>query len=243
MEPVALEGFGLSRNESKVYVALLGEGTCGVNRIVQLTGLYAPRVYEALDRLVMKGLASFVHKGKKKEFKATNPNRFREILGDMEEKLSRIMPELIELQSGTTGGQKATVYVGKEGIRSVMKDVLEEIKAEGRYDDFGVSGLFYDVMGPFWDYWQLNKKKHGVKSRCIFDERIKRKGTFVNRYFGQAKYVSKNYYTPTDTFILKEKILMCMWSAKPPVAVLIHDKDTAVGYRKYFNIMWESARG
>ncbi|MFH1448342.1 MAG: helix-turn-helix domain-containing protein [Candidatus Micrarchaeota archaeon] len=242
MEPSGLEKFGLTRNESKVYLALLEEGACGVNTVVRRTGLHAPRVYESLDRLVIKGLASFVYKGKRKEFKATTPKRFKELLNDMEERLSRIMPELLDMEKHAKGEQKATVYVGKEGIRSVMKDVLDDLKPGERYFDFGVSGLFREVMGPFWDYWQNRKRMYGLRSRCIFDERVKKKGTFVKDYFGQARFVSRDYYNPTDTFIFKDKILMCMWNAKPPLAILIHDKETAVGYRRYFNMMWKIAR-
>ena len=43
-----------------------------------------------IDRLVAKGLASFVHRGKRREFKASDPMRFQELLGEMEEKLSKI---------------------------------------------------------------------------------------------------------------------------------------------------------
>ncbi len=242
MEPSSLERFGLTRNEAKVYLALLEEGACGVNKVVQRTGLHAPRVYEALDRLTVKGLASFVYKGKRKEFKASSPKRFQELLAEMEGKLSKIMPELLKLGGQPKHEQKATIYVGKEGIRSVMKDVLEELNPGGKYEDFGVSGLFRDVMGPFWDYWQDRKRKYRIRGRCIFDEQVKRKGSFVKDYYGEARFVSREYYNPTDTFIFKDKMLMCMWNAKPPLAVLIHDEDTANGYKRYFNWMWKNAK-
>ncbi len=242
MDISLLEKFGLTRNEAKVYLALLEEGACGVNKILKTTGLYAPRVYEALDRLATKGLVSFVYVGKRKEFRASSPKRFLELLGEIEEKLSGEMPKLLELSRRPKSEQKATIFFGVEGIKSAIKGLLEELNPGGRYDDFGVSGLSRDVTGPFWDYWQDKKIKYRIKSRCIFDERIKKKGTFVKDYYGDYRFVSSRYYNPTDTFIFKDKILMCMWSANPPLAVLISDKYTAEGYERYFNMMWKIAK-
>ena len=69
---------------------------------MQKSGLHRAVVYDLLERLIEKGLASFAIKGKKKYFEATNPQRLLEIEKEREEKIKQIMPHLMELSKFTS---------------------------------------------------------------------------------------------------------------------------------------------
>src|SRR3989344_2521281 len=149
-----LEEFGLSESEAKVYVALLETGSTLAGPVIKKTGLHRGTTYQILQRLMEKGLVSSVIKGRKRHFEPANPER---LVGILREK------------------QEVTVYYGVKGIRSVLDKMLEEMGHNGEYYDFGVSGLFRQLMGAYWELWQKRKRKQKISSYVIFNEETKKK--------------------------------------------------------------------
>ena len=76
----SLELLGLSPRESAVYYALLKSGPTTTSRIIKDTGIPSSKIYDVLERLIQKGLASYILVSGKKEFRATNPNKLMEII-------------------------------------------------------------------------------------------------------------------------------------------------------------------
>lgn len=234
-----LEELGLTRNEAKVYLALLQLGPTTTGPLIQRTGLHGPRVYECLERLIGKGLVSFVLKNKRKYFEAADPERLMDLLKEKEKKFAETLPKLKAMKIAEERKEVATIYQGKRGLRTLLDFILSETR-NGEYLDFGVSGIFRDVMGPYWDVWQATKRKWKIRSKCIFEEKIR--GSKLRRdYFGEARFVHSKYHCPSDTFIFGDFIAVFMWTADPPTAVLIKDAKTAQGYKNIFKWMWKSA--
>jgi predicted transcriptional regulator len=237
----ALANFGLTQNETKVYIALLELGSTTTGALISRTGLHVPRVYDALRGLIHKGLASFVIKNKRKHFEAAGPEHFLELLNDKEREINDALPELKKLER-MAGPQleAATIYKGKKGLRTVLESILSELEGGREYLDFGVSGIFRQVMPIYWDRWQEMKKKKRVRSRVIFDEKL-RGSQLVKDYFGQYKFVPSRYFCPSDTMVYEDKIAIFIWTADPPTVVLIRDEKTAMGYKNIFEWMWSKA--
>ncbi len=235
-----LEESGLTRNEAKVYLALLRLGTTTTGPLIRETGLHGPRVYESLERLTGKGLVSFVMKNRRKYFEAADPERLMDLMSEKEKRLAEALPRLKGMQTLEEKKEAATVFQGKRGLRTLLDYILAETKG-GRYADFGVSGLLRDVMGElYFDRWQAKKKEWGIRSRCIFEEKV-RGSELHKRYFGSARFIPSRYHCPSDTFIFKDQIAIFMWTADPLTAVLIKDRSTADGYKKIFELMWANA--
>ncbi len=235
-----LEQLGLSGAEAKVYLALLETGSTLAGPIIKKTGLHRGTTYQILQRLIEKGLVSFVVKSGKRYFEATDPERFLDILKEKEESLKNILPELKLKKQLSKEKQETTVYSGVKGIHSVMDKMLEDLNPNGIYYDFGVSGLFRQVMGPYWDIWQKKKRKFKIKSQVIFTEEIKKKNPkLLKDYFGEARFHPKEFYSITDTIIYKDTVVLFIWTAKPPIAVVIKNKDNAESYKKQFKFMWK----
>jgi predicted transcriptional regulator len=236
-----LEELGLTQNEIKVYLALLSTGQTTSGVVVARSGLHRPAVYSALERLVSRGLASFVKKNNRKHFQASEPDRFNDIIEGMRRDVREAVPELKKISNFEKEGEATTLFLGVRGIRSVLDSMLQELKGGGRYDDFGVGGRFREVMGPYWDFWQKSKVELGITSRCIFNENL-RGSKLLKDYRGKARFVPKKYHCPSDTMIYNDKIVLFIWNAKPPTAVLIRDSETAKGYFNVFNWMWKNAK-
>src|SRR3989338_369599 len=101
----SLEKIGLTRGEVKVYLTLLKTGQTTTGKIIDESQLSSGKIYEILDRLIRKGLASFVIKDKTKYFEAASPKMILQHIKDKEEELKRneqkiesLLPDLIKIQ-------------------------------------------------------------------------------------------------------------------------------------------------
>jgi sugar-specific transcriptional regulator TrmB len=238
-----LEDFGLSKAESKVYLSLLETGSTLAGPVIKKTGLHRGTTYLTLQRLKEKGLVSSIIKGKKQYFEAVDPERLIDVLKEKEGKLKEILPALRSRLKIGKEKQEVTVYSGVNGIRSVLDKILEELGTKGEYYDFGVSGLFRKVMGHYWDLWQKRKKKYKIKSYVIFNEELKKNNPeLLKDYFGLAKFHPKEYSSITDTIIYKDTVVLFIWTANPPVAIVIKNKDNAESYKNQFKMIWKLAK-
>jgi len=238
-----LKELGLTEGESKVYLALLELGSSLAGPIIKKTEFHRATTYQILQRLKEKGLVSSIIKGKKQYFEASNPDVFLDNLKYKEKKLSDILPILKEKAAKNKEKQEVTVYSGIKGIRSALDKMLYELRKNGEYFDFGVSGLFKEIMGPFWDLWQKQKKKQKIKSKVIFNENIKEKNPdLLKNYFGDKKFHPKEYSSLTDTIIYNDTVILFIWTAKPPIAIVIKNQDNASSYKNQFQLMWKFAK-
>lgn len=234
---------GLTEGEAKIYLALLETGSTLVGQVIKKTGLHRATTYQILQRLKEKGLVSSIVKGKKQYFEPVSPNHFMDILLEKEEKLNNILPALNEKLSASKEKQEVTVCYGVKGIKSALDRMLAELKPNDTYYDFGVSGLFRETMPEYWELWQKRKKKHKIKSQVIFTEELKDKNpALLQNYFGQAKFHPKEYPSMTDTIIYKDTVLLLVWTAKPPIVIVIKNKENAESYKNQFKLMWRLAK-
>jgi|SRR3989339_62149 len=238
-----LEELGLSGAEAKVYLALLETGSSLAGPIIKKTGLHRGTTYQIIQRLQEKGLVSSIVKGKKQHFESVNPERLMDMLRNKEEGLKTILPALKAKLNENKEKQEITVYSGNKGIISLLDKMLEEIGKNGEYYDFGVSGLFREVLPAYWELWQKRKIKLGIKSLVIFNEELKKANPdLVKDYYGEARFHPKEYSSITDTIIYKDNVVLLIWTAKPVVAVVIKNKDNAESYKNQFKLMWKFAK-
>lgn len=241
-EQEALRSAGLTQAETAVYLALLELGSTTAGPIIKRANMHRATVYDALRKLMEKGFVSYVIKGKKKYFDASDPKIILNELADREREFREIMPKLETKQFLGQQQQEVTVYQDVKGIWTVMQKILEELRPCGEYHNFGVSGLFRTVMGRYWDLWQKRKKKYRIKAYCIFDQGVKKRDPYlVSNYVGEKRFHPPKYRSLTDTLIYNDKVVLFIWAAKPPMAVVIKSKENADGYKNQFLFMWKNA--
>ena len=119
MSTEELEEIGLTRNEAKIYLALIELGSASSSQIIQKTGFHRAIVYDLLEKLSARGLVGYVIQGRKKSFEATNPQRLLDILREKEERINSILPRLLEL-SRFRSKLDVKIYKGREGIKTVF---------------------------------------------------------------------------------------------------------------------------
>src|SRR3989344_1358045 len=122
---------GLTDGKSKVYLALSELGSSTVGPVVKKSGIAYSNIYDVLDRLIKKGIVSFVIKSKTKYFQAATPknlliyleNKAKEISAQKDD-LKKILPQLEKLQESVKS-QEAEVFIGKKGLRTAYEKMLK----------------------------------------------------------------------------------------------------------------------
>ena len=86
-EAAVFEEMGLAPGERKCYLALLETGLTSAGPLIKRTGMQKSAVYFCLERLLDKGLASFVMRNNIKYFEAARPERLLEYVDEREKEL------------------------------------------------------------------------------------------------------------------------------------------------------------
>lgn len=234
-----LEELGLTANEAKVYLALLETGETKTGALVKKTSLHRVQIYDALESLIQKGLASYVIKENIKYFSPADPKAILAFLEEKEELAKSLLPELELKQRLSLKKQQVAVYEGIKGLKSAMNNMLKELSPGGTHHVFA-SGNMAQAMGPYYDLYQETKRQNRIVTRVIYDESFREHADVIKRTSGRIRFYPLSPF-PTDTWIYNDKVLIVTYTARPPIAVLMTSEETAGSYRKLFDGFWKKA--
>ncbi len=235
-----LKKLGLTENESKVYLALLELGSTNAGKIIKRTNLHRNIVYDNLNKLISKGLVSFVVIRNIMHFETTPPLELKEYIEKQKKEIikkerlvNRILPE-IEKRRSIERKQEATVFKGKMGLKTVLDEMAktkDEILVLGTGDGMRLT------MGSYYEQWHLKLRKNKVKARILLPQN--RRGKFLPPF--RAKYLLKESITPSSIVVYEDKIITIIWSEQP-ISILIESEKAARPYKEYFELLWKTAK-
>jgi len=227
-----LERIGLSTNEAKVYLALLRLGSSKAGDVSKKSQVNRTTTYDTLERLLERGLVSFVVKDNRKWFEAVNPSMLTDFLGEREEEAKRIIPYLQRIYKSPGEKHDVTLYFGYKGVKSIFQDIIREGKPNCVMDS---EGQFVDRLPYYAPHFirQLEKKK--IKVRHIV-----REGRNVSpSKTTEVRFVKKKTKSEAVFNIYGDKIAIIIWR-DPPEAVMIHNKAVTDSVRDYFEMLWKA---
>jgi sugar-specific transcriptional regulator TrmB len=245
MEIEDLMKLDFNRNEAKVYLALIKFGKADAKQIIKETKFHKNIVYDNLEKLIDKGLVSFILEGKKKVFQIASSdslvNYFKEKEQEVKEKKEaaiKISKEINKIAKSLPTKQEATIYRGIKAIKSFYNETLNK----GDYVVFGAPQESVDIMGEiFWQNYNLKRAHNKITVKMIFNPSIRYHGKKLINKFTKIKYFERDFEPLTETLIQREEVAITVWT-KEPILFLIQDKDVAASYKKFFEKMWKLAR-
>lgn len=128
-------------------------------------------------------------------------------------------------------------FRGKEGLKSVFEDQLEEGK---EILILGASPLAYEILDIYFHWFDKKRVKSRIKTRIIFNKEKQEKIKKIA--LSEVKYLSHEYSSPLAVNIYGNKVAIILWSKDNPFVILIKQKEISDGYRKYFELMWKIAK-
>ncbi len=239
-----LESIGLAGNEIKVYLALVDLGSVRAGEITKRAGINRTNVYDALERLMERGLVSFVISGNTKQFEAAKPDRLLNYLTEQEhtlrikkEHLTSILPILEKRRKLGKEPLEATLYKGRGGLKSVADDVLA---AKQPVLVFGAEGSFVRLFTHYAEHWHRQRGKLNIPLKIIFNEKVRKVKSKANFPLCEMRFNKSLYDTPSTTWIFGDKVAFIVWSAQP-IVTLVRSKEVAHSYRQFFQVLWNSS--
>jgi sugar-specific transcriptional regulator TrmB len=238
-----LKELGLSPNEAKIYETLLKLGEASVQLISNKSKIHRRNVYDALSKLIDKGLVSEVFIKKEKNFKSINPRRLLELLKEKEERLKEAIPEMQEKILENSGKEEAYFYRGIEGFKNYLQDIL---KTKETVYFIGAKAFWLDErLKHYLKHFDRQRKELGIKFKHIFDYEIKSKKPEILRFVGKPyKFFPKEYSSSTAVDIFGPYVVTFVGVSpgkldEEPLMFVMKSEKLANGYRKFFEFMWD----
>jgi sugar-specific transcriptional regulator TrmB len=228
---------GLGMNESKVYLALLKLGRAPPGIITQESAVHRRNVYDALERLLQKGLVTFIMEGKRKIYQPVSPRRLVEITRTQENELSKAVPSLEKLHAVKREPYEAKLYIGNRGLKAVMDDQLEAGKDIWIFGSHSRVEERLKYYFPQFERQRLKKKMH---VRLVLDETAR--GVPATKLeLTSARFLPKSFFGPISTNIYGDSIIIINYS-DPVLITLIKNQKLADSYRKFYRLLWSAAK-
>ena len=236
---------GLSKTESVLYLALLKLGASNVQNLIKETGFYKANTYQALERLIDKGIISKVVENNHRIYQIQNPQSLIEYVDKKRHEIQAQEKIAVELSKQVKLSKKhictpetAIVMRGFAGVKQIYKEIIDK---QLDYVVFG-SPLESDEIGEH--YWQnLHLKQHdkGIKTKMIFHKSLRHWKKLITIPEIELRFLNEELEPLTETTIYGTKVALVVWVEKP-IVTIIDNGHVANSYRQTFEMMWKLAR-
>ena len=239
-----LKEIGLSNGEVKVYSALLSYGKAQVSKLHERTGIERSNIYGILNKLVERGLVSYIYENKKRFFQLGHPSKIasyieekKQALEKNQADLEKVLPSLVKQFNAVVPETRAEIYRGAEGIKASWMEQLtySEILWIG-------SGRYVPKKFPaFFAQWNRKRIKRKIPAYNLlkWEMRQEIKQPWELEY---VRFLPKEFSgNPTVIGLYGNKVANWIYGDNP-TAFVIEDKDLAESNRKYFKYLWRISK-
>lgn len=240
-----LEKIGLTPGEAEVYQVLVEMGVCSAGTIVKKASIASSKVYDVLQRLINKGLASYSIKNGVRYYDATPPERLidfleekRESIKHVETEIEKLIPTIKLKRSSLKDTNEVIVYTGPQGAKIALKESIDAGRKGAELCGYGTDEDPYkDILPAAIEEHFRDQKKYKIKWKLLFT-----KGKWKSPSpIAEIKYLPKGFNVPIRTMIMGDKVAIVDFS--PPITtIIIHKKEIAKGYKKHFDFLWKIAK-
>ena len=231
-----LKNLGIEVKEASVYLALLKLKETTATKIAETTNLDRTLIYQLTNKLIERGLVAYVIKNNVKYFSAANPNKLIQDIKEKENQLHAALPELIALTKEEDKETKVEVYRGKEGIKTILREILRNKKD---YVVFGEEGKLQETFPIEFEWFLKDIVKLGIKERVLVREDLRNIAWKTKN--SDFRFLPKEYLSPALTVIYGNKVAIFIWKEPYYVSVILN-KQVADSFRSYFELLWKIAK-
>ena len=228
-----LQTLGLTVIETKTYLTLLEIGKSLAGAIAERAHLHRRNVYDALEKLLQKGLVSYTISNNKKYWNAVHPEKTLTLMKENENLISSVLPDLISKFNASKLKQTVEVFEGLGGMKTFFDDMA---KAKQDIIMLFATGKAYLRLPFYMKNWDIMINRAKMKIKVLLNS-DGNKEPYKNYKYGEVKILPKNFSTPTQIFIYGNKSAVAIWSEEP-LAILITSNEITKGFRKYYEFLW-----
>lgn len=242
------ESLGLSPNEAKIYESLLELGESNISKIAVATNIHRRNAYDAIHRLVEKGLVFQTIGSSENKYNAVDPDKLLELVSEKQEQLSQALPDLKNKFQKRQTAEESFIYRGLEGQKNIFRDMLR-VGQDSYY--IGAKGGWFD---PRLDAARTAFFKEAVKNKLkfiqLFDHKVQTEFPWIPKKWPgslQYRYLPEAYSTTCGIHIFGDYVISYTkvrlgHIAEDPVFFITRSQNLADSYRTWFWYMWEQSK-
>src|SRR3989344_6795394 len=209
-----LRKIGLSDGEIKVYGALLDLGTAPLNRIHEKVGIERRNIYDILNKLIERGLVTYITENKRRSFRLSNPKALLGYIDEQKEDLDRTkaeveqeIPHLIQKFEYRRLAITGEIFRGVAGVKEVWEDMLSDtiIYWIG-------SGRYIPKQYPqFFASWNKRRMRNGIKMFNIMRAEMRKETETEPYQLEELRFLPPAFSgNPTVICIYGQKVVNCL---------------------------------
>ncbi len=236
-----LSQFGLTPNQSKVYMALLELGEAKVQDIGKKARILRTTTYEVLEQLKNIGIIAMYNRSNARIYMAEPPIKLQQILESKSQAVAEILPELQAIYNISGFNPKLRYYEGLEGFKTVYEDSLtahsKQISALLSMQD-----MLDKLGGEYMDAYISKRIAAGIALRVIRIEphEIKPIWPGVKEELRQVRFAPKNFIFPLTMLIYDNKVTV-MSSRRENFGLIIESHEFMQTQRALFEVLWNAS--
>ena len=242
------EQLGLTPNEAKIYETLVSGLEMPVSAISVKAKVHRRNVYDALNRLLEKGLVFQIFQKGENLYRAVHPQKLLEVLEERKQDFQQILPTLSKLYELKPLEEAAFIYKGIEGYQNYRRDLMrinEEVYFLGAKALWMTPGVPKRVHADFRAKFEKQKKDYFT----LFDPRVPHElPEAIKTIGGKHKVLPKGYETIGVVDIFGDHIATFTskgvgdFGEDGSIYVMIN-RDLADSYKTWFRLIWDLLPG
>lgn len=230
-----LEDLGLSRRESICYIKLLELGSTKTGRLVKESGIPSSKIYEILNKLISRGLASYIIIKGVKHYQASDPKTLLSYMEEKRKSVENIIPQLL-IKQKFTSRQSVELYEGQKAVFSLFTTLIADAKTSEEYLIFSIDEENKsDATNLFFKNLTVRRKEKKLNVKLLKNKKYltKEKHTKIN-----VRYT--NFDLPQGITIFRNTTILLSWEEQPS-AVKIESAVISRQLRNFFLQQWKLA--
>ncbi len=247
IEPI-LEKVGLTRQESRVYVALLELQEAKAGALCRFTKIASSNIYNILDSLMKKGIVSYRVENNIKVFIPSPPEVLNELFLEKQKNLDRERREIAELIHSLKKRKvkeepysNYKYYQGISGLKSMWYEINSIMSKENIIKIHTAKKGSYERLVGFYTEHHRSRQKKKVEEWLIYPKEDLELAKKRKREFKRTIIKFLDLKNDAEWGIVKDNFFMQYAISKKPHGFLIKDKIFAKTFEEVFDRLWNIA--
>ncbi len=252
-----LREMGLTANEAKIYINMLGRPLFKAAEIAQVAEVPRPKVYEALSNLLAKGFC-FPVAGNVAQYSAVAPeealpafqqrqeHELEQALHERRSKLSQLVEQLAPLHQAGRSETGILRYIDILTERGRVTQLANELlsRAEKSILIFEKEPYAQDIRTL--NSYEIAASKRGVKVLCVFETNVRNLQQRVKTLREAGAEIRLAYNLPMKLIVTDDHAAIC--ALRDPItgqqsitSLRIEHPDFTQAMRLLFDSIWQTA--
>lgn len=249
-----LSTFNLSEIEGRIYLHLSESQPQPVLTLSRLLNIPRTTVYDAITKLLEKGLVERVINHKSTTYKASSLENFQKIINQTDELSKEMTSALKDLQSNlrkkkdSPQSTQVRYYQGPEGLRQMIWNCL---KAKDEIVGYSIFGRVEVVGASFYQRFVDEFARRNLTDRVIANP-TPRTLAYIGHDVTPGRHqlkgqnirtiVAEDLYIAGDIMIYNNIYAVSYWQGGEVVGVELENADLVKHERSIFELLWRSAK-